>query len=146
MHIETAQSGDKEYISQASDNILRYHQVFDSFYEPVDNKDTTLLTREKIELVASEDGERVGCIIGVITYNPADRSESFAMIQAVWVEEDKRGAGIAHQLVAEFEKTMQVKNVHRIELLVDIRNEQGAQLWDSEGYQVYQEKRTKKLI
>jgi len=145
MHIDFAQPQDQDYLARSSNAILKYHQTFDAFYKPVEDTNVSVSSREKIELVAIEAGERVGCVIGVITYDPVDRSESFALIQAVWVEEHKRMEGVAQQLVAEFEKVAQAKKVQRVELLVDVRNGAGQQLWDSQGYEVYQERRYKRL-
>jgi ribosomal protein S18 acetylase RimI-like enzyme len=82
--------------------------------------------------------------VGVITY-PIDRSAPVAVLQGVWVEEEFRNQGIAHALVVEFEHKVQVEGVYRVELFVDIRNKSGQELWDSGGYEVYQERRYKKL-
>lgn len=144
MHIQSAKPDDRNYISDSCNNILKHHQVFNAFYKPVE-KNVVATNSERIELVAFENGERIGCIVGVITSSPVDRSEPYATIQAVWVEENMRGSGVAKELVTEFEKTISAKNIRRVELFVDLKNISGKRLWDAEGYEAYQERRYKNL-
>jgi len=145
MDIKNASESDQLYIAQSGNSIMKAHQAFDSFYKEVDITNKIKTTKEPIELVAFEDDERAGYISGVITHNPADRSESFAVINSIWVETSKRGMGYASLLVEEFESAVIQKQVYRVELFVDIRNEAGVRLWDSEQYQIYQQRRYKIL-
>jgi len=145
MNITGATATDRNYIQTAGDEMLRQHQSFDTFYQPVGDGHTHPSKKEKITLVAKSDDGPIGFISGVIVYNPADRSMPFATIQAIWVEEQERGKGIARELVKKFEAEVKTKQVQRVELLVDMRNHLGKELWDSTDYTPYQERRYKTL-
>lgn len=145
MHITEATATDQNYVQKAGDEILRQHQSFDTFYQPVGDENTRPSQKEKITLVAKGNDGPMGFISGTITYHPTDRSVPFATIQAIWVEEQERGKGIARELVKRFEAEVKIKKVQRVELQVDMRNHLGKELWDSTDYTPYQERRYKIL-
>jgi len=146
MRVETANGDDSAYVKEANNKLLTHHQSFDDFYQPIESvADEAGQKKEIITFIAQETDQAVGFLTGYIMHSPVDRSVSFAYIQAVWVEEASREQGVAKALIETFESAVQEKGIDRIELSVDIQNQSGKQLWDAFGYEVYQERRWKRL-
>jgi ribosomal protein S18 acetylase RimI-like enzyme len=146
MKVKTASDEDSAYVKEANNKLLAYHQSFDDFYQPIESvADEAGQKKEIITFIAKENDQAVGFLTGYIMHSPVDRSVSFAYIQAVWVEEASREQGVAKALIETFESAVQEKGIDRIELSVDIQNQSGKQLWDAFGYEVYQERRWKRL-
>lgn len=144
MYIRVATEHDAVKLQEMGNKVLAHHAAFNSFYKPVTTDDTVPLSPEKVIFVAINDvSEVVGYIQGVFHKVPQDRSYPFALIQSVWVEEVAREQGLAKSLVTTFEEAVKEKGAKQVDMFVDLQNKLGLALWDTVGYETYQEKRRK---
>jgi len=78
----------------------------------------------------------LGMIIGLLQLQPNEftKYELHGVIQMVWVAEEQRRKGLAHQLVAHMEQTFSNLNVPYCEIQYSTINREAEEFWNSVGY------------
>lgn len=145
MKIRAIQEGEEKLVQTATNNTLKHHSEFDSFYQEIDDFDKPPTIKDLACVAENDGGQIVGVINGRVVLDPSDRSFPFAQIQNIWVAEEERGNGVARALHDEFIQEVQKSGIKAVEIHVDIRNEAGLKFWDSLPYETYQERRRKLL-
>ncbi len=147
MVIREAEKGDRAYITAAVQKIFAYHREIDPFYSDLSTTDLgDFLDRQDITFVVfSDTNEPLGVVLGQYHAAPVDRSVPYASLRNIWVEETARGSGLAHLLVTAFEAAARIRGAQFVDLHFDIRNKLARALWESEEYELYQERRRKVL-
>ncbi len=144
MQIRLATEKDASTVIEMGNKVLAHHATFNPFYKPATTSIGVSLPAEKIVFVATHESDIViGYIQGIFHKEPQDRSYPYAVIQSVWVDEAARGEGVAQALIKKFENTVKEKGAQQVDMFVDVQNILGLALWDTAGYETYQQKRRK---
>lgn len=110
-------------------NINEKYKV-EEFYEKLINND------DKIILVARDNDIVLGYVYGFIQDNGSLYNKKVAQLDALYVKEQYRKNGIAKNLIKEFIKWADEKEVAYVELSVCKDNTNAISLYESEGFNI----------
>lgn len=123
---------------------MDFHQDLDEHFvrAPGSEADWARFLAEMIDspkhhvLVADEDGDLVGYVVGVLMeYLPFRQERDYGYIQEIAVAGRARGRGIARRLLDEAVAWLEAQGVPQIEVKIDHANEVSQQLHRTAGFE-----------
>ena len=141
--IRRAVEADLPVIQALASGLLNYEREnFDSsldanwtFSEEAKKKYLVAIN-EKYTIIAENDGEPVGYLIGKIFSTPADSARVIkqAMLENIFVNAELRGSGIGQKLIQKFLDYCRSEGVDRVNVSVLAKNENTIKFYEKTGF------------
>ncbi|WP_455392617.1 N-acetyltransferase family protein [[Eubacterium] cellulosolvens] len=137
---------DKEQVVELWKELMEYHvQISSIDYEMVKDApnlfmkffENNVRSRNKKALVAEEDGEIIGYMLGAIQKRPLlFKTTHQAFITDAAVKRETRNQGVGTKLLESFAAWARERGMKYISLSVVPENESGIKFWQKQGFEI----------
>ncbi|MFH1802781.1 MAG: GNAT family N-acetyltransferase [archaeon] len=144
MKIRKATIEDLKEIKKLNQELFHHDFKFDKTLDigwPSKNEDyykKSITGKDSITLIAEDEGEIMGYLIGAIT-TAADyrKIKQIAKLENMLILKEHRRKGVGKQLIKEFIDWAKVKDAHKAKVIASAQNEPAINAYKSMGFEEY---------